>query len=97
MRQRGGAPRIAPFRNALAAVGGPSLTDAEIQAGFGPSEDGMFQRLVPARWEEAFTAAGVLPIAAAWAPTAVAQQLQAVKPHALFTDAAAFHTWLRAS
>jgi phosphoglycolate phosphatase-like HAD superfamily hydrolase len=47
---------FATFRNALAHVGGPALTDAEILAAFGPSEDGMFQRVVPARWEEAFTA-----------------------------------------
>ena len=44
------------FRNALARVQGPALTDAEIHAHFGPSEDGMFQRVVPARWEAAFTA-----------------------------------------
>jgi len=42
------------FRNALAHVAGPALTDAEIQARFGPSEDGMFQRVVPERWTEAF-------------------------------------------
>ena len=187
---------FATFRNALAHVDGPSLTDAEIQARFGPSEDGMFQVVVPARWEDAFTAylgeyerhlpqcavfpgvaaalaalrgrgvplalvtgksrptalmslkqfgldgvftpvetgspsgvvkadaiarvvegwrapareviyvgdaiadmraahaAGVLPIAAAWAPTAVAAELTAERPHALFTDAADFHAWL---
>lgn len=187
---------FATFRNALAVVGGPSLTDAEIHAHFGPSEDGMFQRVVPARWEEAFSsylgeyerylpscaifpgvaaslawlrergvplalvtgksrptalmsltqfgldglfepvetgspsgvvkaaaiarvvagwrvpareviyvgdavsdiqaahAAGVTAIAAAWAPTAVAEQLHAVKPHVLFSDAVAFHAWL---
>ena len=187
------------FRNALASVAGPSLTDAEILAHFGPSEDGMFERVVPARWEEAFTAylgeyerhlplcapfpavgaalawlrergvplalvtgksrptavlslkqfgldglfdpvetgspagvvkaaaiarvvagwrappheviyvgdttsdvqaahaAGVLPVAAAWAPTAVAAELEALRPHALFTDAADFHAWLAAS
>lgn len=45
---------FATFRNALAHVSGPALTDAEIQARFGPSEDGMFQRVVPERWEEAF-------------------------------------------
>jgi len=184
------------FRNALAHVAGPGLTDAEIQARFGPSEDGMFERVVPARWQEAFTAylgeyerqlplcavfpgvaaalawlrergvplalvtgksrptalmslkqfgldglfapvetgspsgvvktaaitrvitawgvpaaeviyvgdaisdiraaheAGVLPIAAAWAPSAVAAELHALRPHALFTDAADFHAWL---
>jgi len=187
---------FATFRNALAHVAAPSMTDAEIQAAFGPSEDGMFQRVVPARWEEAFTAylgeyerhlplcavfpgvaaslatlrerglplalvtgksrptalmslkqfgldglfepvetgspsgvvkaaaiarvvagwrvpareviyvgdavsdvraahdAGVLAIAAAWAPTAIAHELRALQPHALFTDADAFHAWL---
>ena len=187
---------FATFRNALAGVDGPALTDAEIQARFGPSEDGMFQRVVPARWEEAFTAylgeyerhlpecavfpgvgdslawlrrhhvplalvtgksrpsalmslkqfgldglfepvetgspsgvvkaaaiarvvadwrvvpgeviyvgdavadieaahvAGVLPIAAAWAPTAVAAELAVRRPHALFRDAADFYAWL---
>ena len=187
---------FATFRNALAHVAGPALTDAEIRAAFGPSEDGMFQRVVPARWEEAFTAylgeyerhlplcavfpgvattlaclrerglplalvtgksrqtalmslaqfgldgvfepvetgspggvvkaaglarivrawrvppgeviyvgdaisdmqaahaAGVVPIAAAWASTTVAPELTAERPHALFTDAADFHVWL---
>jgi len=190
---------FATFRNALASVQGPALTDAEIHAHFGPSEDGMFQRVVPARWEDAFTAylgeyerhlplcavfpgvaaalavlrergvplalvtgksrptalmslkqftldglfepvetgspggvvkaaaiarvvagwgvppreviyvgdavadvraaraAGVLPIAAAWAPTASAAELAAERPHALFTDPADFHAWLAAS
>ena len=41
------------FRNALACVQGPPLTDADIHALFGPSEDGMFERVVPARWQEA--------------------------------------------
>jgi phosphoglycolate phosphatase-like HAD superfamily hydrolase len=187
---------FATFRNALAHVAGPAMTDAEIQAAFGPSEDGMFQRVVPARWEDAFTAylgeyerhlplcavfpgvaaalaslrarglplalvtgksrptalmslkqfgldgvfapietgsptgvvkaeaiarvvagwrvapreviyvgdaisdmqaahaAGVLPVAAAWAPTAVAGELEALRPHALFHDAGDFHAWL---
>ena len=44
------------FRNALACVGVPPLTDAQIHALFGPSEDGMFERVVPGRWQEAFTA-----------------------------------------
>lgn len=187
---------FATFRNALAQVAGPVLSDAEIHAHFGPSEDGMFQRVVPARWQEAFTAylgeyerhlplcavfpgvaaalatlrargmplalvtgksrpsalmslrqfgldgvfepvetgspggvvkaaalarvvsgwrvpageviyvgdaisdmeaahaAGVLPIAAAWAPTTVAAELDARRPHALFRDAGDFHAWL---
>ena len=184
------------FRSALVSVAAPAMSDAEIEAGFGPSEDGMFQRVVPARWHEAFTvylgeyerhlplcavfpavasalqalrergvplalvtgksrptalmslkqfgldgvfepvetgspvgvvkaeaisrvlerwrvpageviyvgdavadvqaahAAGVLAIAAAWAPTAAAVDLQALRPHALFTDAADFQAWL---
>ncbi|HET7342826.1 MAG TPA: HAD hydrolase-like protein [Methylomirabilota bacterium] len=187
---------FATFRNALAAVAGPSLTDAEIQARFGPSEDGMFQRVVPQRWHEAFAAylseyerhlpqcavfpgvtaalaslrergvpralvtgkarptalmslqafglagafepvetgspagvvkaaaitrviarwhvppreviyvgdavadmraaheAGVVAVAAAWAPTASADELGALAPHALFTDAGEFAAWL---
>jgi len=190
---------FATFRNALACVQGPSLTDADIHALFGPSEDGMFERVVPARWQEAFTAylgeyerhlplcavfpgvaaslawlrergvplalvtgksrptalmslkqfgldglfepvetgspsgvvkaaaiarvvagwrapaheviyvgdaisdmeaahaAGVLPIAAAWAPAASAAELRALRPHALFTDAGDFHAWLAGS
>jgi pyrophosphatase PpaX len=187
---------FATFRNALAHVAGPVMSDAEIHAHFGPSEDGMFRRVVPARWQEAFTAylgeyerhlplctvfpgvagaldwlrrrglplalvtgksrpsallslkqfaldgvfepvetgspdgivkaaaitrvvsgwgvpageviyvgdaisdmqaahaAGVLPVAAAWASTAVAADLDALRPHALFTDAIEFHAWL---
>ena len=46
---------FATFRNALRHVSGPSLSDAEIRAQFGPSEDGMFERVVPARCEEAFS------------------------------------------
>jgi phosphoglycolate phosphatase-like HAD superfamily hydrolase len=38
--------------------------------------------------------AGVLPIAAAWAPSAIAAELAATKPHALFTDARHFQSWL---
>ena len=187
---------FATFRNALAHVSGPSLTDYEIEARFGPSEDGMFQRVVPARWEEAFSAylseykrqlplcavfsgmvetlqwlaergvpvalvtgksratalmslsafgldsvfepvetgspsgvvkaaaiarvvsrwgvpaheviyvgdavsdvhaaheAGVLAVAAGWAPTTSVAELRALGPHALFTDVAGFRAWL---
>jgi hypothetical protein len=35
------------------AVGGRSLSDAEIHRLFGPSEDGMMQRLLPAGWQNA--------------------------------------------
>jgi pyrophosphatase PpaX len=43
------------FRRALERLDGPSYTDEEIRARFGPSEDGMFQQAIPARWQEAFT------------------------------------------
>jgi phosphoglycolate phosphatase-like HAD superfamily hydrolase len=38
--------------------------------------------------------AGVLGVAAAWAPSAITVELAATRPHALFTDAAAFEAWL---
>src|SRR5262245_58803969 len=184
-----GAPTWPPNPPTLGAPRPSRGSDAGIQARFGPSEDGMFERVVPARWQEAFTAylgeyerhlplctvfpgvaaalaglrearvpvalvtgksrptalmslkqfgldtlfdpveagspsgvakaaaigrvvtawavpaceviyvgdavsdmqaahaAGVLPIAAAWAPTAVAADLEAERPHALFSDA----------
>jgi pyrophosphatase PpaX len=40
------------FREALRPVTGRTHTDEEIMARFGPSEEGMFQRWVPDRWEE---------------------------------------------
>jgi phosphoglycolate phosphatase len=40
------------FRETIRAVTGHSATDDEIYAHFGPSEEGMFQRWVPERWEE---------------------------------------------
>jgi pyrophosphatase PpaX len=40
------------FREALRPFTGRSFTDEEIMARFGPSEEGMFQRWVPDRWEE---------------------------------------------
>ncbi|OGB95442.1 MAG: hypothetical protein A2Z31_00710 [candidate division NC10 bacterium RBG_16_65_8] len=40
------------FREALQPFTGRSFTDEEIVARFGPSEEGMFQRWVPDRWEE---------------------------------------------
>lgn len=85
---------FATFRNALAHVAGPAMTDAEIQAGLGPSEDGMFPRVVPARWQEAFTAylgeyERHLPLCAVFPGVAE-------RPHALVTDAADFHAWLTA-
>lgn len=43
---------------------------------------------------EAARQAGVRPIAAAWAPGAIAAELAATKPHALFTDASHFRSWL---
>ena len=41
------------FRRAVAGAGGPHLDDAEIHALFGPSEDGMMQRVLPRDWEKA--------------------------------------------
>src|SRR2546425_9467822 len=41
------------FRNAVTSSGGPALSDAEIHALFGPSEDGMMQRVLPAGWQQA--------------------------------------------
>jgi len=38
--------------------------------------------------------AGVIPIAAAWAPSAIAAELAAAKPHALFASGDDFHAWL---
>ena len=38
--------------------------------------------------------AGVLGVAAAWAPSAIEAELAATRPHALFTDAGAFQAWL---
>jgi pyrophosphatase PpaX len=40
------------FRETLQSFTGATFTDDEIMAGFGPSEDGMFQRWVPDRWAE---------------------------------------------
>ncbi len=40
------------FREALRPVTGRAYSDEEIMARFGPSEEGMFQRWVPDRWEE---------------------------------------------
>ncbi len=41
--------------------------------------------------------AGVLGVAAAWAPGAIEAELAATRPHALFTEAAAFEAWLAAA
>jgi pyrophosphatase PpaX len=38
--------------------------------------------------------AGVLGVAAAWAPSAIEAELAAARPHALFTDAGDFQAWL---
>jgi phosphoglycolate phosphatase-like HAD superfamily hydrolase len=38
--------------------------------------------------------AGVLPVAAAWAPSAIAAELEATRPHALFSNASDFRTWV---
>jgi len=42
---------LAAFREAIRASTGRELTDAEIVARFGPTEEGMIQRLVPKGWE----------------------------------------------
>ena len=42
---------FATFRNALACVQGPSLTDADIHALFGPSEDETADTMAPMGWE----------------------------------------------
>jgi pyrophosphatase PpaX len=188
----------AAFRGACARLDGPAYTDAEIRALFGPSEEGMLQRAMPARWEEglailleeygkhlaalcgglfpavaaslallrergvplalvtgkgvgttrlslahlglegvfdpvetgspaggvkaeaiarvvarwdvppsrvvyvgdavgdvlAAQEAGVLPVAAAWAPSAVPHELEAARPYTLFSNARDFRTWV---
>ncbi len=43
---------FAAFREALQPVTGRTCSDEEIMARFGPSEEGMFQRWAPDRWEE---------------------------------------------
>src|SRR5258706_1418946 len=43
---------IAGFQHATSTVAGLTFTDAEVRARFGPSEEGMFRRAVPNRWEE---------------------------------------------
>jgi HAD superfamily hydrolase (TIGR01549 family) len=42
---------LSAFREAIRASTGRELTDAEIVARFGPTEEGMIQRLVPNGWE----------------------------------------------
>jgi phosphoglycolate phosphatase-like HAD superfamily hydrolase len=44
------------FRGALERAGAPTLTDAEIHALFGPSEEGMMQRVRPEDWERVLPA-----------------------------------------
>jgi pyrophosphatase PpaX len=41
------------FRHAVDRSGGRALSDAEIHALFGPSEDGMMQRVLPREWQDA--------------------------------------------
>lgn len=45
---------ISGFQEAVAAVGGPHLTEGEVFAHFGPTEAGMLRRAVPHRWQEAY-------------------------------------------
>jgi phosphoglycolate phosphatase-like HAD superfamily hydrolase len=47
---------FAAFRRAFERLGGPSHSDDAIRALFGPSEEGMMQRVMPDRWEEAVAA-----------------------------------------
>ncbi|MCU1463615.1 MAG: HAD-superfamily hydrolase, subfamily variant 1 [Acidimicrobiales bacterium] len=47
---------IAGFQHAASHVAGRSFTDDEVRAGFGPSEEGMFRRMVPDRWDECLAA-----------------------------------------
>jgi phosphoglycolate phosphatase-like HAD superfamily hydrolase len=41
------------FRRAVDRSGGPSLSDADLHALFGPSEDGMMRRVLPDGWQSA--------------------------------------------
>lgn len=43
------------FRRAVERSGGRALSDVEVHALFGPSEDGMMQRVLPAGWRDALT------------------------------------------
>ena len=47
---------IAGFQHAASTVAGVTFTDDEVRARFGPSEEGMFRRAVPDRWEECLAA-----------------------------------------
>ena len=44
------------FRGALEGAGAPTMTDSEIHALFGPSEEGMLQRALPGDWERVLPA-----------------------------------------
>ena len=44
------------FRGALERAGAPTMTDGEIHALFGPSEEGMMQRVLPEDWERVLPA-----------------------------------------
>lgn len=44
---------FAAFRATLERFGEPQLTDDQIGALFGPNEDGIMQRVVPDRWQDA--------------------------------------------
>ena len=45
---------IEAYRIAIVEHGGPSLSDQEIRAQFGPSEEGMFEQMLGERWKDAF-------------------------------------------
>ena len=44
------------FRGALEGAGAPTMTDGDIHALFGPSEEGMLQRVLPNDWERVLPA-----------------------------------------
>src|SRR5438105_14344314 len=44
------------FRGALEGAGAPTMTDGDIHALFGPSEEGMMQRVLPDDWERVLPA-----------------------------------------
>src|SRR4030088_1650149 len=45
-------PSLRGFQHAASCVAGRSFTDDQVRAGFGPSEEGMFRRMVPDHWDD---------------------------------------------
>lgn len=77
------------FRRAVDRAGGPSLSDAQIHALFGPSEDGMMQRVLPGGWQNALDVyfeeyARLLPTCSAVMPE-LAAALALLRRRRLFT------------